>query len=305
MSPADQLQKFLLQQRGARVIAVDLQQTWRTAQSNQPEFPAVRTLLGELVAAAALLSANLKFDGSLMLQLQGNGVVKLIVVECRQDLSFRATIKLRHDPSPEQQGLQTLLNQDGQGRFSVILNPPKDKPGRQPYQGIVPLNSESVAGVLEHYMAQSEQLQTRLWLGANADRTTGVLLQRMPNTGGQSESTPEQMQESWQHALALCDTISTQELAQVSMDTLLKRLFWETPIVNLETLPVTWHCGCNRERVADMLRSLGASEVQDIVAEQGLVEVICDFCATPYRFDSVDAVSLFKTIADQPNQQLH
>lgn len=305
MANTDCIKKFLLQDRGARVIASDLQQVWQTAQTHQPEHMGVRTLMGELMAAATLLTANLKFDGSLLLQMQGNGPIKLIVVECRQDLSIRATVKLSQTPQPEQVGLQRLLNPDGLGRFSVILNPPRDVAGRQPYQGIVPLTADSVAGVLEDYMAQSEQLETRIWLDASSSRATGLLLQRMPEDGGQSTVSAERMGDSWHHALALCDTIDANELASVSSETLLHRLFWETPVVGLEESTVSWHCGCNRDRVADMLRSLGKAEVQDIISEQGRIEVICDFCGTPYEFDAVDSVALFRPVGELRSDEIH
>lgn len=303
MHKSDCLSKFLLQDRSARVISVQIDEVWQTAQLHQPPSEPIRHLLGELIAAATLLTANLKFDGSLLLQLQGNGVVKLIVVECRQDMSLRATIKLNHAPQNDQTGLQSLLNADGQGRFSVILNPPRDTPGRQPYQGIVPLSSPSVAQVLEDYMRQSEQLETRIWLGTSANRLGGLLLQRMPSDGGKAGASAQVLTDSWDHAVALCDTIQSHELVQLDSDTLLHRLFWETPVVGLESSAITWRCGCDRERVAAMLRSLGQQEVDDIIAQQGQVEVTCEFCGTPYRFDAVDAVALFKSVSPQtPNQ---
>jgi len=304
MSQHDHLSKFLLQDRSARIIAVQIDQVWQTAQIHQTACEVVRSLLGELIAAATLLTANLKFDGSLLLQLQGNGVVKLIVVECRQDMSLRATIKLNHEPKEDQTGLQALLNADGEGRFSVILNPPRDNPGRQPYQGIVPLSADTVAEVLQDYMRQSEQLETRIWLAASPDRLGGLLLQRMPHDGGKQLDPAQDLAASWDHAQALCNTITTPELIEAGSTTLLHRLFWETPVVGLESANITWRCGCDRERVAAMLRSLGHDEIDDIVAEQGRVEVTCEFCGTPYRFDAVDATALFVPVSPQSTDKL-
>lgn len=304
MSKSDRLNKFLLQDRSARVISVQLEDLWCTAQTHQPACTAVRSLLGELIAAATLLTANLKFEGSLLLQLQGNGVVKLIVVECREDMSLRATIKLNHEPLEGQAGLQALLNADGLGRFSVILNPPRDNPGRQPYQGIVPLTADSVAAALEDYMRQSEQLDTRIWLAASEQRLGGLLLQRMPHDGGKSGASEDALAASWAHAKTLCDTVSSQELIEIDSETLLHRLFWETPVVGLESCNLTWRCGCDRTRVANMLRNLGKQEIDEIVAEQGQVEVTCEFCSTPYRFDAVDAAALFKSVSQEGTDQL-
>lgn len=295
MSSNDQIKKFLLQDKSARVIASGIEQAWLDAKTHQTKSEPVLQLLGELVAAATLLAANLKFDGALLLQLQGQGAVKLLVVECRSDMTIRATVKLRHEPDDGETGLQALLNEDQQGRFVVILTPPKDQPTRQPYQGIVPLRGQTVAEVLEDYMQQSEQLLTRIWLSATPDRVAGLLLQRMPHDGGQPTADQAQAEQSWETAQALCETISSQELVSISTDTLVHRLFWETPVVSLESLPVRWHCGCDRNRVAGMLRSLGAQEVNDIVREQGQVTVTCEFCGTPYVFDPIDATALFET----------
>ena len=303
----NQLNKFLLHDRSARVISVQIDDVWQTAKAHQTDSPPIRQLLGELMAAATLLSANLKFDGSIMLQLQGNGPIKLIVVECRNDLSLRATVKLNDvamPAKPSDTGLQSLLNADGQGRFSVILNPPRDNPGRQPYQGIVPLDSDSVAEVLQDYMRQSEQLDTHLWLAASENRLAGILLQRMPSDGGQTQASAQQLDASFEHARTLCQTIDAQELIEQTSETLLHRLFWETPIVGLESLAVSWRCGCDRTRVADMLRSLGAGEVESILQEQGAIEVTCEFCGTPYGFDRVDATALFKPASVPSTDQL-
>ncbi len=305
MESNDQLKKFLLQDRSARVITTTIQTAWQRAQEHHTISEPVRVLLGELVGAATLLAANLKFDGALLLQLQGQGAVKLIVVECRADLSLRATVRLRREPQAHETTLQTLLNADQAGRFSVILNPPRDNPGRQPYQGVVPLSGETVAEVLEDYMRQSEQLETRIWLSTDNRQVAGLLLQRMPQIGGQSSVVLAQAQASWENAETICSTLTKQELLGVSIDTLLHRLFWESPVVGLENHAITWHCGCERDRVAGMLRSLGQAEVEDIVREQGEVTVTCEFCGTPYRFDAVDAVTLFENPMPDTGDSLH
>lgn len=305
MSTSDALKKFLLEDRSVRVIAVSLDKTWQAAQTHQDECPAIRQLLGDLMVCAALLAANLKFEGSLLLQLRGNGPVKLIVVECRHDMSMRATARLRRRPESSEVGLKSLLNADGQGQFSVILNPPRDTPGAQPYQGIVPLTGESVTEALETYMQQSEQLHTRLWLSSSPQRLAGLLVQRMPVTGGAGSVDAPSAEASWQHVQAMCETLSANEMDAVDIDTLTHRLFWQTAVVSLEQMPVVWRCGCNRERVANMLRSLGQEEVDEIVAEQGAVTVTCEFCATPYAFDAVDAAALFKPAGAGNNHTVH
>ncbi|AWB33750.1 Hsp33 family molecular chaperone HslO [Orrella marina] len=292
-SSSDQLKKFLLDDRSARVSAVEMEHVWHEA-THRHQYPlAVQELLGELMCAAALLASNLKFEGALLLQLQGNGPIRLIVVECRSDMSMRATVKLGSGEIGVQTGLGALINPDGDGRFSVILNPPKDAPNLHPYQGIVSLESESVGKAIEQYMQQSEQLSTRLWLSVTPERISGLMLQKLPVTGGTSGTSQDQADSSWEHARMVCETVTSSEMASVPTDTLLERLFWERPVFNLESRTVHWHCGCTRDRVASMLQSLGQSEVQDIVQNEGQVEVTCEFCGEKYAFNQQDATNIF------------
>ena len=292
----DQLKKYLLEDRSVRVQAVRLTDTWKAVQANHDYPPAITHLLGELVAASTLLAANIKFDGSLVLQIQGDGPIALLVVECRSDLSLRATVKVREGHEvPADGDMQSLLNPGGNGRFIVVLDPQHKVPGQQAYQGIVPLEGETVAEALQHYMKASEQLDTRLWLGADADHAAGMLIQRLPHHGGSDTTTLSEQAatETWDRATALATTLKRDELLTTEIDTLIHRLFWEETLVAFDPLPVRWHCPCTRERVANMLRSLGQVEVDDILAERGQVEVACDFCGKPYVFDAVDCAALF------------
>lgn len=293
-SLSDQLKKFLLEDRSARVSAVEMAHVWHEAIDRHQYPVAVQTLLGELMCAAVLLASNLKFEGALLLQLQGNGPIRLIVVECRSDMSIRATIRLGTGEIGTQTGLGALINPDGDGRFSVILNPPKDSPNLHPYQGIVSLESDSVAKAIEQYMEQSEQLSTRLWFSVTPERISGLMLQKLPVTGGTSGASQDQADSSWEHARMVCETVTSSEMATVSTDTLLERLFWERPVFNLESRVVHWHCGCTRDRVASMLRSLGQNEVQDIIQQEGHVQVTCEFCGEKYAFNQQDAMNIFQ-----------
>lgn len=302
---ADLLKKYLFENRTVKVQALRLHETWRDAQVHHDYPPAIQRMLGELVAASALLAANLKFDGSLVLQLQGDGPVSLIVVECRADLSLRATVKIRQEyVVPDNGTLKTLVNPGGNGRFIVVLDPARKVPGQQAYQGIVPIESDSVAAVLENYMAASEQLDTRLVLSADAHHAAGVLLQRLPDAGGHKLEAPagDTSVTTFEHASVMIDTIKPDELIATDTDTLIHRLFWDDPLLAFEPQPVRWHCSCSRERIADMLRMLGVQEVQDIIAEQGAVEVNCEFCGKPYHFDPVDCAGLFTQAAALPEQ---
>lgn len=303
----DQLKKYLTEDRSVRIQAVRLDATWKAVQANHDSPPAITHLLGELVAASTLLAANIKFDGSLVLQIQGDGPIALLVVECRNDLSLRATVKMREGHEvPSDGNMQSLLNPGGNGRFIVVLDPQRKLPGQQAYQGIVPLQGDTVAEALQHYMKASEQLDTRLWLAADADHAAGMLIQRLPYHGGSDAPvlTEQNAAETWDRACALAGTIKHDELLATDIDTLIHRLFWEETLVAFDPLSVRWHCPCTRERVASMLRTLGQEEINSVLAERGQVDVSCDFCGKPYKFDSVDCATLFSSsaasAADEP-----
>jgi len=293
----DQLKKYLTEDRSVRIQAVRLDATWKAVQANHDYPPAITHLLGELVAASTLLAANIKFDGSLVLQIQGDGPIALLVVDCRSDLSLRATVKMREGHEvPTTGDMQSLLNPGGNGRFIVVLDPQRKLPGQQAYQGIVPLEGNTVAEALQHYMKASEQLDTRLWLSANADHAAGMLVQRLPHHGGGETDralTEQVAAETWDRINALAGTLKRDEILATDIDTLIHRLFWEETLIAFDPQPVSWHCPCTRERVANMLRSLGEAEVDSILEERGQVDVACDFCGKPYKFDTVDCAALF------------
>ena len=192
ISSADELQTFIFEATHVRGEIVRLGQSWQTIQSRRNYPAAVKRHLGEMVAAGALLSATLKFEGTLIIQAQGTGIIRLLVVECTANLGVRATIKLNDDVdhqliSPDA-SLSTLLNPDGQGKLAITLDPMNRQEGQQAYQGIVPLLNddgspvESIAQAIMSYMRHSEQLETRLWLAANDDFAAGMLLQRLTSS---------------------------------------------------------------------------------------------------------------------------
>lgn len=300
----DTLHKYLAIDRITRVQAVRLEETWRTGLTHQDYPPVVRQMLGELSAAAVLLAGNIKFNGSVVLQLQGNGPVRLMVVECTTDLGLRATAHLREDADiPADGNLSSLLNADGLGRFMVILDPAERGSGTPAYQGIVPLEGTTVAESLEHYMRHSEQLDTRIWLAADDQHCAGLLLQRLPETGGVPGPTPEAeavAEPSWDRFVILSESIQTPELLEQDTETLIHRLFWQEDLRVFDPLPVRWHCPCSRTRVADMLRNLGRAEVDSILQEHEVVEIACNFCGKPYQFDAVDCAALFTDNAPMP-----
>lgn len=284
----------MLPDHSTRVQAVKLTSAWQTGLAHQHYPECVQRVLGELVSAAVLLATNIKFDGSLVLQLQGDGPIALVVVECTADLSIRATVTLRegHD-IPADGTLQSLLNAHGKGRFVVVLDPNRDTTDLEPYQGIVPLEGDSVAQVLELYMRNSEQLDTRIWLASDAQNSAGLLLQRLPDQGGTHDDDHESRNETWTRVCHLAGTVKYDELLSLDVDTLIHRLFWEEDLIAFDPQEVRWHCPCTRERVANMLRMLGREEIEDILTERDKIDILCSFCGKPYQFDAVDCAGLF------------
>ncbi len=283
---SDILQRFIFEYAPIRGELVQLAATWQ-AVTERHAYPApLRKLLGELMAAGALLAATLKFEGTLILQLHGNGPVKLIVVECTAGHAMRATAKWEGDLA-EAGNLRTLL---GSGRFVINLVP---ESGKQSYQGIADLNADSIAAALEHYMATSEQITTRLWLASDDTRAAGLLVQKLPERDAADA-------DAWPRVEHLAATVREQELLTLAPRTLLQRLFHEEDLRVFEPRPVFFRCSCSRERVTDMLRMLGLDEVRSVIAERGEVEVHCEFCNRRYAFDAVDSEEIFAAAIAAP-----
>ena len=322
----DELHKFLFDGVAVRGMLVRLDASWRDllARRARPDdaghvYPEpVRALLGEMAAAACLMQSNLKFNGALILQMHGDGPVKLAVVEAQPDLSYRATATVLGPVAPDAR-LEAMLNLHGKGRCAITLDPKDRLPGQQPYQGIVPLFDNAhgdqreplqrLSEVLEHYMLQSEQLDTRLVLAANDEVAAGLMIQRLPSTGeanlaGGVVISPDEDQigrnEDYNRIALLAATLTAQELLTLDSELLLRRLFWQERLTRFEPQTPRFACTCSRERVAGMLRSLGAAEIESIVAERGEVEIGCDFCGAQYHFDPVDAAGLFTPGREAP-----
>jgi len=293
----DQLQRFMFNAAPVRGEIVALHNTWREVLERRAYPEPIAKLLGEMMAAAALLSANLKFDGALIMQIQGEGPVKMLVVQCNSDLTMRATAKVIGDIAPDAT-LADLVNVNGGGRFAITLDPADKHPGHQPYQGVVPLSNEagplsSMAEVLEHYMRHSEQLETRIWLASNADRAVGMLLQKLPGDGGILPHPGEHDSDTWDRVCHLGSTLTQEELLTADTETLLKRLFWQENVRRFEPANTRFLCSCSRAKVGGMLHMLGREEVDSIIEERGHVEIHCEFCNQRYEFDPVDVAQLF------------
>lgn len=308
-----QLHKFLFDGLPVRGILVQLTDVWQEVLKRRaanvetgPYAQPVRHLLGEMTAAAVLMQSNIKFNGALVMQIFGDGPLKLAVVEVNPNLSLRATAKVVGEFG-DASTLSEMVNVHNEGRCAITLDPLNKMPGQQAYQGVVPLfddhrnKLDKFSDVLQHYMLQSEQLDTTLVLAANDITAAGLLIQRLPIKGEGNLSAKATMEdedeighnEDYNRIAILASSLTADELLNLDVETILRRLFWEEKLVRFEPLTPSFACSCSRERVSNMIRSLGTEEVESILAERGEVEVGCDFCGEQYRYDAVDSAQIF------------
>ena len=319
-----ELHKFLFDGLPVRGMVVRLTDAWtellarRAGNTETGPYPVpVSELLGEMAAAAVLMQSNIKFNGALVLQIFGDGPVKLAVAEVQSDLSLRATASVTGE-LPADARLPDMVNVGGGGRCAITLDPKDRLPGQQPYQGVVPLHGDHkekltrLSDVLQHYMLQSEQLDTTLVLAANDQVAAGLLIQRMPLKGegnlagaaGPADEDQIGQNEDYNRIATLAASLTRDELLSLDVDTILHRLFWEEKLLRFVPQQGAdgprFACTCSRARVGNMLRSLGEGEVQSILQERRTIDVGCEYCGQQYHFDAVDAVQLFTAPGQQP-----
>ena len=320
-----ELHKFLFDGLPVRGVLVRVTDAWtdilarRNSGNAEGAYPLpVQNMLGEMVAAATLMQSNIKFNGSLIMQIFGDGPVKLAVVEVKSDLGLRATAKVSGALASDA-SLSMMVNVNNEGKCAITLDPANKFPGQQPYQGVVPLfgdqreKLESLSQVLEHYMLQSEQLDTTLVLAADDKVAAGLLIQRLPLEGvgnlagslvSQANEDEIGVNEHYNRIAILASSLKREELLTLDVDTILRRLFWEESLVRFEPLvgeqAPHFSCSCSRERVVNMIRGLGLEEAQSILTERPDIEVACEFCGEHYRFDPVDVAHIFAPPGDVP-----
>lgn len=280
----DQTQRFLFEDSDVRGEWVTLEDSYRHVLAKHPYPPPVAELLGELLAAVALLASNLKFDGLLVLQARSKGAVPMLMAECSSAGDIRGLARYHGKQIPADAGLSQLMPD---GLLTLTLDPVKGSR----HQGMVPLEGQGVAQCLSGYFAHSQQLPSRFWLRAGAGRARGLLLQALP---AQRLSDPEARELNWQELTLLADTLSAEELLGLGNEILLRRLYHEHRVRLFEPVPLAFRCSCSRERSANALTSLGREDALRLVEEQGgLISVDCQFCNQHYGFDSADVQQLF------------
>jgi molecular chaperone Hsp33 len=291
MHDRDSLHRFIFEHFPIRGQLVHLDAAWRALIEHREYPAAIRDTLGQAAAASLLLAATIKFEGVLSLQLQGDGPVHLMLVQCTDRLGVRGLARYREGVEYEP-NISALC---GSGNLTVTL---ETEAAAQRYQGIVPITGASVADALQLYFENSEQIPTRLWLHADAEGASGMLLQKLPagSTAAQATGAEAQaaaVEDAWRRVQLIGDTLTHEELRSLADQEILHRLFNEDDVRLYEPAPVFFRCRCSRERVAGMLQGLGEREINSVIAERGEVEVRCDFCNRAYTFDPVDAAQLF------------
>jgi molecular chaperone Hsp33 len=283
MSQSDQLLRFLFRERDVRGEVVKVAASLDQMLQNHDYALPVKQLLAELVAATSLLTATLKFEGDIAVQLQGDGPIRFAAVNGNHRQEFRGVVRMQKEISGE--SFRELI---GEGYLLVTITPTQG----ERYQGIIPLTGDSLTTTLEAYFAQSEQLPTRLYLHteltAEHNHAAGMLLQVLPVD-------PEKAREDFQHVVALADTLTAAELLTLPAEETLYRLFHQEVVELFEAQPIRFVCGCSRDKCNSAIISLGQTAIAEHIAE-GKLEISCEYCNTTYVFDADQLRSLLTTI---------
>ena len=278
MKEQDCLRRFLFEELGVRGEWVRLQKSWQQTKQHQQLSQMVQEQLGQAIAAAVLLSATIKFDGSMILQAQGNGPLKVLVAQCTHNRKIRGLARSEADVSAG-----TVSEMMGEGQLVITVEP---KQG-EPYQGIVSLQGEALADVISNYFLQSEQLETLVWLFADETQVAGLFIQQLP--------TQENDEDDWGRISALANTVTKNEMMTLDCEEMLYRLFNEEKIRLFDTEPVEFECSCSRQKIETTLVSLGREELEEILQERGTVDAGCEFCGVQYSFDKIDVANLLSS----------
>lgn len=294
MPSNDLLNRFIFDDCDIRGELVTLGESYREILNHNVYPPAIQKLLGEFLAAVGLLSSTLKFDGMIILQARGEGAISTIMAECNHHNNIRGIVRLKEGAELPETLAQTGSMQEllGNGVLVITIEPKRTENfgGKlERYQGIVPLEKETLAGCLEDYFQQSEQLATRLWFAADTEHASGFLIQALPN---QLKTDAEENQDHWETIEALADTITPEELLTLNHEQILYRLFHEQPVRVFEPTQVQFTCSCSRERSESALLALGKVELEELLIEKGTIDIDCQFCNQHYHFSPADVRKL-------------
>ncbi len=288
---SDTLHRFQLENLHVRGEWLSLSQSWQDIQNTTTYPPAIKKVLGEALVAIGLLADSLKFDGSLVLQIHGTYPVSMLVVQATSDGSIRGLANWQGDINTDagfKELFQPLDGKEGRigtGTMAISVEPNSNQGER--YQSLVSLEGESLADCFTQYFAQSEQLNTRLWLAVDDKTASGLMLQSLPSEETESQS------DGWNHASILADTIKNEELLTLPAQDLLHRLYHEEDLRIYDAKNIRFDCTCSQQKIENTIQSIGEDEAKSIIEELGKITIDCDFCNTHYVLDSVDVARLF------------
>jgi molecular chaperone Hsp33 len=283
MIEQDILRRFLFEELGVRGEWVKLTNSWQAAKLHQRGSENMQQQLGQALAAVVMLSATVKFKGSMILQAQGDGGIKTLVAQATDQRKIRGLVRGKENITAGP--MEAMF---GQGRLVLTI----EMENGAPYQGIVPLQGSNLAAVLQAYFEQSEQLKTRLWLFANATHAVGLFLQELP--------AQENYKADWEHIEILANTVTEQELFDLDCEQLLYRLFNQEKVRLFDPEPVEFSCACSRSKIEKTLFAMGRTDLEEILAERGVIEVVCEFCSEQYHFDKVDVENILSRESTAP-----
>jgi len=283
MIEQDILRRFLFEELGVRGEWVKLTNSWQAAKLHQRGPENMQQQLGQALAAVVMLSATVKFKGSMILQAQGDGGIKTLVAQATDQRKIRGLVRGKENITAGP--MEAMF---GQGRLVLTI----EMENGAPYQGIVPLQGSNLAAVLQAYFEQSEQLKTRLWLFANATHAVGLFLQELP--------AQENYKADWEHIEILANTVTEQELFDLDCEQLLYRLFNQEKVRLFDPEPVEFSCACSRSKIEKTLFAMGRTDLEEILAERGVIEVVCEFCSEQYHFDKVDVENILSRESTAP-----
>lgn len=288
MQDPDRIIRFVFEKMAIRGQWLKLSTSWRSVIANHNYSAPVQQQLGQAIVASTLLAATIKFKGLLVLQAQGQGPLTAVIAQSTNDYYIRGLAR-----NSASVGTGTLTELYGKGRLVITIEPDNNRP----YQGIVELDGENLAQALENYYAQSEQIKTRFWLFANGQQAAGLLLQELP---GEQDS-----EDDWKRIEMLANTVTEQEILELSYQKMLYRLFNEESIRVFEPEPVQYRCRCSIAKIEQTLISLGHETLHELLQERDEVTVDCEFCNQQYSFDAVDINKLVveSNVIDGSNTQ--
>ncbi len=272
--------RFLFEDADIRGELVHLGESLQEITRSHAYSKSTKALLGQFAAAAVLISNNLKYRGKIVLQGRSEGPISLIMVECTSESEIRGIA--RGDIAAEHEQPLSLI---AGGQLAITI----EREGGTRYQGIVALDGSSLSAALDNYFLQSEQLNTRFWLATSADCAAGMVLQQLP---AQLQQAAQEREDQWETARVLAETLTPQELLDLPSAALLHRLYHEHPLRLFEPTPVEFKCSCSRDRTLGALSSLPVADLEEIIAEQGAIDMTCEMCGTPYKFERKDLPAL-------------